>query len=254
MGVYDPVKQTYTNVSRPILLDAGGGVDYGSLSWTDDPAAEQRCLFVSWLRLTEASPPDCGTQGQLTLIRDLRYDPRLDTLVHSPIVEYQRLRSERPLFDDSTLRLPAGAPAITLFAPSARGGATGISMDVEFNVSVPSALGAASATLSVRCKSLPQCEGGANLTLSIGALKPDGRRDVVLDVRYKYHFTVRFVMLSGEVSLPLRVLSDTRSLEIFVANGRGAASVTMLSTGGAVAAAASGSDLTVAASAWQLGL
>ena len=43
---------------------------------------------------------------------------------------------------------------------------------------------------------------------------------LVLDVRYKYHIVVRFVLLSGEECLPLRLLSDTRSLEIFLRRPR----------------------------------
>lgn len=287
MGVYDPTLQTYTNISQPVLLDGGGGVDYGQLSWSDDDKAEGRCLFISWLRLTEPTPPDCGTQGLLTAIRDLRYDPRLDTLVHTPIVEYYHLRSAQPIFGGSAERtLKAGAPPVILYSPTAspnsatpavEGGSTaavtttaaatsaggtkrlavahgGVSLDAEFNVSVPASLGGASAKLAVRCGDVATCTGGATVTLGISPLGADGTRWVEMHVDYAYHVTRSFLMLKGEQSLCLRVLSDTRSLEIFAAHGRGVASITMLSSAGIVTAAAETSDLEVVAAGWGMAL
>ena len=248
MGIYDPMRQTYTNLSEPILIDAGGGVEYGQLSWTDDPDADGRCLFVSWLRLAEPTPPDCGTQGQLTLIRDLRFDPRLNALVHTPIAEYVGLRSSQPLFFRASVTLWSGEAPVTLFAPlpALSAGTNPMdehdvrAMDIEFNVSVPTSMATASASLGVRCSqgALPACKSGANISLGIGTLRPDGTRPVTMRVSYTYHVSVHFDMLKGELSLPLRVLSDVRSLEIFAGGGRGVASITMLSPGGAVTAAA----------------
>lgn len=252
MGVYDARTDSFRNVSKPMLLDAGGGVDYGQLSWTDT-IADRRTLFVSWLRLTEATPPDCGTQGQLTAVRDVRYDPRIDRLVHQPIAEYFALRAPSPLFEQSHLVLEAGAPPATLYAAAA-GSDGGISMDAELNVSIPTSLGAATVTLAVRCADVAHCAGGASITLALGPAQPDGTRHVDMHVDYAYHISVGFTLLGGESSLPLRVLSDTRSLEIFAGFGRAATSVTMLSTAGSVTASANTADVEVSAAAWTMAL
>ena len=56
-------------------------------------------------------------------------------------------------------------------------------------------------------------------------------------------------------TLPLRVLSDIRSLEVFAGEaGRAAISITMLSEGGVVTAAAASADLQLAASGWGMSL
>ena len=119
MGKYDPIAETFTNLSTPLVLDAGGGVNYGQLSLQEENEEDKRTLFVSWLRLTEPSPPDCGTQGQLTAIREVRFDPRLDRLVHFPIHEYAELR-QASLFDTGPegVLLKSGAAATSLLAPS----------------------------------------------------------------------------------------------------------------------------------------
>ena len=266
MGVYDPAKETFTNISAPMLLDGGGGVNYGQLSWQD--SSDNRVLFVSWLRLTEPAPPDCGTAGQLSAIRDLRYDPRLDRLVHEPIAEYTALRdTASPLFQVSSQKLVAGqaAPAV-LFSGGGDGGNScgaatglgcGISMDATFSVSVPATLGAggASAVIAVRCSDAATCKGGAKITLAVsgGSGVGGSMRTVTMHVDYQYHITQTFTLLPGEAVVPLRVMSDRRSLEVFAGpNGRAAISITMLSPGGMVTAAATGADLDLDAAGWTM--
>ena len=277
MGVYDPANETFTNISRPMLLDGGGGVNYGQLSWQGGPdgisVVDDRVLFVSWLRLTEHTPPDCGTMGQLSAIRDLRYDPRLDRLVHAPIAEYAALRDSSPLFHAKALRLAGGGHPVVLFngggnADKHEGGAgprrvacgtagglgCGISMDAVFNVSLPAQVGpGAKAVISVRCNDVAACEGGAKITLAAEAPDATGARRIAMHVDYAYHITQTFTMLPGETTVPLRVLSDRRSLEIFAGlHGRAAISVTMLSAGGMVTAAAEGGDWGLDATGWTL--
>ena len=252
MGVYDPKAQTFTNISKPMLIDAGGGVDYGQLSWQQNTKKDGRCLFVSWLRLTEPGPPDCGTQGQLTAIRDLRYDPRLDRLVHLPIAEYYQLRSSSALFSDKQLKLQAGAAPTILY-----GGKEGIAMDAEFNISVPLDSSAMDVQFGLRCFMHlgAYCTEGVNITLQVASPHADGGRQVTMHVDYKYHVTVAFPLLAGESVLPLRVLSDLRSLEIFAGFGRGVVSITMLSEYGVVTAASAAAPPTlVSAAAWALSL
>ena len=127
-------------------------------------------------------------------------------------------------------------------------------MDVVFNVSVPAHAGAgAKAVISVRCNDVAACSGGAKITLAVEAPDATGARRVDMHVDYAYHITQTFTMLPGETVVPLRVLSDRRSLEIFAGpHGRAAISVTMLSAGGMVTAAAEGSDWELDATGWTL--
>ena len=252
MGVYDAAAETYTNVSAPMLLDAGGGVNYAQLSWTAT-GADPRVLFVSWLRLTEPAPPDCGTQGQLTALRDLRFDPRLNRLVFNPIAEYATLRSAAPIFNAS-LALPAGGPPLQLFDGVGGGG---VIMDVEAAMTLPASGAAAAVMLSLRCAANRDdggCTGGAIITVFAAAADAAGGRACTLTVDYTYHVSTPFVLLPGEASLPLRVLSDLRSLEIFAGAGRGVVSVSLLSADGAVYAAAPGGGPSVVlqATGWAM--
>lgn len=131
-------------------------------------------------------------------------------------------------------------------------------MDAEFNVSLPSSLGAVAVEFGTRCGETQmggKCEGGALITAVVSATDSAGRRNVTLRVDYAFHVgTPTFALLQGEDVLPIRVMSDRRSLEVFAGYGRCAASITMLSTsGGVFAKAGAGSaDVTVRASAYVM--
>merc|ERR1711879_444813 len=92
---YDPQKETYSNVKEPAPVDIGSGVAYGQLSHSE-PKGDKRVLHVSWLVLKAPAGgwgDACNGGGVMTSLRDLRYDPRIERLVESPIAEYKKLRS-----------------------------------------------------------------------------------------------------------------------------------------------------------------
>jgi len=195
LGVYDPVKETYTNVTKSAAVDIGNGVAYGQLSHTDSPSNERRTIHVSWLVQggPGPSPPNCDGGGQLTSFRDIRFDPRLPPfgrLVETPIEEYATLRGAQA-FRETSVSVAAGAPPTTLYSATANvdtktastetidaaGGATaggvatfdGTVLDVEIDVEVPASYTTGILHFGVRCESATSCTLGAVVTLAIGA-------------------------------------------------------------------------------------
>ena len=64
--------------------------------------------------------------------------------------------------------------------------------------------------------------------------------------------TTTLPLLDGETSVPVRVMSDRRSLEVFVGWGRGVYSTTLLSQEAGLMACATGHDVGLSAAAWAL--
>ena len=206
MGVYDSVYETFTNATVPAALDIGRGVAYGQLSHS---TTERRVLHVSWLMDLKHTTHPCNTSGQLTSIRDLRFDPRIGVLVEMPIAEYLSLR-RTVLMNTSVLVHAAPQPPTLLYSGELSGG-----MDVEMSIAIGH--GGVNQTIefvAYNADNAPQW----NLTLTLATTGL--AMDVEVTTREQAQQTT-FALLAGEEALAVRIMIDARSIEIFCGGGRG---------------------------------
>lgn len=260
LGVYDMQAEEFRNVTAPRFIDVGDTVRYGQLSTAGGTgnggeAGDRRVVHISWLiGVQPEDPKDCETGGQLTSLRELRFDSRLGplgALVETPIAEYEKLRG-RLLFDVRHLQLFSGDGA----APLASLGAAAASMDVELRVALP-AVGAAAVRLGLRCEARASCAAGAQLWLEIGAMGAgrSGGRAVGMRIQTPHETQqTSFELLGDEPALPLRVMLDLASVELFAASGRGVFSGALAGAGGAgwFTASCNGTDVEVSGRGWEL--
>ena len=204
MGVYDPVYETFTNATLPVALDLGHGVAYGQLSHS---TTDRRVLHVSWLMDLKRTTHPCNTSGQLTSFRDVRFDPRLGMLVELPIAEYLTLRRARVV--NTSVLLRADQPPARIYTGGCNGG-----VDLELSVAI--GRGGANQTVEFVAFDLNEAPQW-NLTLTLPATS------LVVD----FEVTTReqaqratFPLLANETALPVRIMLDTRSIEIFCGGGR----------------------------------
>ena len=145
--------------------------------------------------------------------RDVRFDPRLGklgSLVETPIAEYTQLRGN-VIGNVRDFSIPPGMTKVVALKPSIS------AADIEINVTAgpgPSTLriGAACDPVAGRC--------GFGATLALGAAGAGGARSVALTIDNS-HASMTFPMLAGERVLPIRIMTDTRSVEFFAGHGRG---------------------------------
>jgi len=200
--------------------------------------------------------------GQLTSFRDLRFDARLNAphgaLVENPIAEYLALRAG--VLDRATA-VPLASDAAPTKVLALGAGPT--AADIEMNIT---ALAPGVLTLALACGgSGPSDACGLSLTLAVGAALAGGARNVTMSAAGR---STTFALLAGEGdALPLRVMTDTGSVEVFAGFGRAvysgglaygacaatpclvtAAFAAAAETGGAAAKVASA----VTATAWQM--
>ena len=243
----------FTNASAPVAVDVGGSVAYGQLSSSGGTgvggvAGDPRTLHVSWL-VDRAQPvsPNCAVGGQLTSFRDLRYDPRIETLVETPIAEYRALRGQA-IFKSRGVLLRADEPLAPLASMGAQQAAH---LDAELTVALPPESHNGSIQLGVRCEaassSSADCRAGGRIELRIGAGDARGWRRLAMSVTTPFERQVAECVMMGAAdswALPVRIMTDSRSLEVFVAHGRCVFSGVLLGSarGGALVAAAQRSD------------
>lgn len=240
----DEASSTVRNLSTTAALDVGRGVVYGQLSSSGGTTrggapGDPRTVHVSWLNDARRNDSTCAAQnidvGQLTSFRDVRFDSRLGDhggLVESPISEYYKLRRRcvNRTADVRLLRTPT--PVVTLGAgPSAA--------DIELNLTIPPS--GTSVHVGVACGVKPSScglklnltisgpptglrsvsmalwnaasTGGRNETSSMASSEQPAARGVTAEAT--------FALLPGEDLLPLRVMTDLGSIEVFAGGGRG---------------------------------
>ena len=210
-----------------------GSVAFGQLSNPGGTAAggkpgDPRTIHVSWSPAANGLPrPACNAAdvdvGQLTSFRDLRYDPRLGEigrLVETPIAEYLSLRSPTPMRKAATALSPSSG-AVTMLALKAGPSA----YDVEMNIS---AAAGAAVQLGFACGAV---QGG--LAKSCGYSFQVAVTAGSATVCHSDDRCTSFPLLPAEIQaaeaggaftvvLPVRVMTDTRSIEVFVGDGRAA--------------------------------
>ena len=242
----DAARSAVTRITPPAALDASGAVRYCTLSAAGGTGAgggagDARTLHVCWFA---GAPPDPSCEpgdidvGQLTALREVRFDPRLGPdggLVELPIAEYFALRRGLVARNASAPLPPAPAPLL-LLPPGA------VALDVEVNVSFPAGGGAT--TVGVACAA---SGGGCRLTLALSVAAGGGAASLAVQPGGAVIDFPLFAATDGP-AVPLRIMIDVASVEVFGAFGRA-----VFSSGLAYASACGGgaaaAPCTVAASA-----
>eukprot|EP00039_Didymoeca_costata_P022866 m.5391 g.5391 ORF g.5391 m.5391 type:complete len:723 (-) comp3294_c0_seq1:94-2262(-) len=243
MGVYNATQETFTNITGIIPLDLSRNVAYGQLSHqkaygtgeNDENSFEDednRTIHVSWLSGDGTDSKNCYGGGQLTLLRDVRFDPRLGdkgALVENPVAEYYALRGA--LVSKGYMQLTAGAVPSSLLSDS-----NDTVLDVELNISLATMLSASENNLTVTVGMLcnpktdnlsssrdpTSCTNGVAVILTVSKVSTGGSLVTFMATSANQHSSVtsQFPVLSHESEIPLRIMSDTRSVEVFAGNGR----------------------------------
>eukprot|EP00419_Tripos_fusus_P080775 CAMPEP_0172945784 /NCGR_PEP_ID=MMETSP1075-20121228/226728_1 /TAXON_ID=2916 /ORGANISM="Ceratium fusus, Strain PA161109" /LENGTH=248 /DNA_ID=CAMNT_0013807227 /DNA_START=16 /DNA_END=759 /DNA_ORIENTATION=+ len=237
-------------MTDPLPVDIGVGVVFGQLSSEtpeDSDGADRRVLHASWLsELKGPQSSDCRNTGVITSFRELRFDPRIDRLVENPIFEYLRLRKD--ILFQTTVSLQAAKGPQIMYAEVG-----GLLMDTEFSIAIPSSFKSGNITIGVRCGNL-SCTDGARISLGIS--EPDAalsQRQISMQVLTPEQTPrTSFPLLAGEITLPMRIMSDHRTVEVFAGSGRGVFSGSMYSTDVQVMASCDTGDFQVAATGWAL--
>jgi len=225
----DAASSKVLNMTTVTPLDMSLGPRYGQISNAGGTASggvsgDNRTIHISWLG---SAPPggDCAPGsidvGQLTSFRDVRFDPRIGAfgaLVETPIQEYETLR--QAVIANHTIPI-TGQPAVALTlaaGPSA--------VDIELNISeIGVTMG--SVEVGVGCSNITnECKDYVNLTATQSTSSNDRIAMVSMIVvdadREPVKNPAIFPIFPSESSaLSLRIMTDTRSVEIFAANGRG---------------------------------
>ena len=248
---YDYVTSQASDFTTPVVLDTGS-VAFGQLSNPGGTGprgtpGDPRTIHVSWSPAANGVPrPPCGPAvvdvGQLTSFRDLRYDPRLGTvgrLVESPIAEYLSLRTG--LLARGNVSLGNGKPGQQVLnippGPSAA--------DIELSVTLDP--GDASFSIGFACA------GHTTTTSGCGGIVTMSVSGVAVTMG-----ATTYPLLPGERErpFPLRVMLDTRSIEVFAHEGRavwsGAISYAACAAGGCSVNAEAKSGAQIAAVAYSM--
>jgi hypothetical protein len=232
----DAALSAVTRVLPPVALDASSAVRYGTLSAVGGTSAggapgDARTLHVSWFA---GAPPDPDCQpsnidvGQLTALREVRFDPRLGPaggLVELPIAEYASLRLGA-IATNMSAPLPLAPAPLLALPPGA------VALDVELNFTLPASGG--EATFGFACSPLG-ADCGAAVSISVTAAP----RVATMTVQPS-GASVAFPLFDEDgPEVALRALIDVASLEVFAGGGRAVWSGALGYAGACAAAACS---------------
>ena len=222
---------------RKSTIDAGD-VKFGQI-WVE-PAGGKRMLWFEW-----------GGETDLTVVREITYDPTSQELRMLPVAEIKTLRDPDPLgvLHTGKASIPAGG-ALPLFVGNVS------SFDVEAMVVLPAsgpaafgaaimaarppvpgepAPGGASAVLTVNVTAPAAADRSRVVSMELTGIRPPsmelikvrvppgGRRVGTQDKpgAYRYNFTLPANAGAGDEMIPVRILADATLVEVFIADGRG---------------------------------
>jgi sucrose-6-phosphate hydrolase SacC (GH32 family) len=169
-------------------------------------------------------PPSARfTRDHLTGLREVAYDPRLQTLISNPIKELINLRNGT-LASEKALTVSPGKAHVVAGTGAPADASTS---DVVVSVKVPSATGAVGVSVLANVSAgvpfggilvvvnftAPDSNGTINALASIRTLNPCGSGSG--DLRQ-----APFPILKGEAALDMRILVDRSIVEVFVMGGR----------------------------------
>ena len=187
--------------------------------WMITSDCNGRTLTFGWLAATCGNCKPQVSPQRLSLVREVRYDPRIYQLVSSPLPELAKLHGST-LASRSSLALKPGqrdvlVPVTTLAARS---------MDVQANLSLAGGSGAVDLRIAVLSPTDPAQVGqGAVIDVNVTAKAADGSRNGSMYVWTDAYprgsgtgganFTARFAVLPGETRVDIRALVDFSSVE-----------------------------------------
>jgi len=163
--------------------------------------------------------PPAAAGERLTVLREVKYDPRLPGLVSSPIAELAALRNAT-LANETAVTLAPGRP----FAITGTAGGAAASSDVLARFQLPAGnasfglcvLSDAGATLGVAVT--VQVTAAAGVRSGVASIGHCGDVTAHHDNRNWMHGALR--LLEGESVVDLRVLIDRSIVEAFILGGR----------------------------------
>ena len=174
----------------------------------------------------------------------MRFDPRLGSdggLVELPISEYLALR-RGIVAQNASAMLPLAPTPLLVLPPGA------VALDMEVNLTLPSSGGAATVGVACALASSGGGGGGCGLVLELSVAAGSGA-EATLTVQ-PGSTTIAFPLFASDgPAVPLRLMIDVASVEIFAGFGRA-----VFSSGLAYASACAVAPCTVTASATVAGV
>jgi hypothetical protein len=232
LGTYDNQSETFTSSRAPDGTPLSCALDHGAYGWSITNECDGRTLTFGWLAATCGNCKPQVAPQRLSLIRELRYDPRLSLLVSSPLPELERLHEAR-LYRHMGLVLRPGQRVV--MAPASRLAARAV--DLQVNLSL---VGVTAPIVGLQFGLLSpddpaQIGQGAVLEISVTTPTLDGSRNGTLKLwtdsypaasvdsphaQGRANFNATFAILKHETSVDIRALVDYSSVEAFVMGGR----------------------------------
>lgn len=235
---FDEATSRASNLTAPVLLDAGS-VRFGTLSNVGgttehgDAPGDTRTIHVSWLKGATDGSKRCDQSnihsGQLTSLRDLRYDPRLGPngrLVEAPIDEYLSLRTAAVAQQNTTVQ-----PTERRRRGVVEDGVAEAEGEGEKEGEAQSLLSFAAGTFALDIELSVRMAAPGSMTVGVACGWNDSFQ-WVCGAKFELQLLAAAVALNGiqypllptEVGqpVPLRVMLDTRSVEAFAHDGRAA--------------------------------
>jgi sucrose-6-phosphate hydrolase SacC (GH32 family) len=224
LAVDEPSSQVFS-LSPTVALDVGQ-VRYGQLSnsggtGADGQTGDLRTIHVAWFVSAGWSTARCLPSdihvGQLTSFRDLRFEPRIGpsgALVEMPIDEYRALRGG-----------VVGSVAAKVLQPSHNAllalppGPSAIDIELNFTAAV------GSTTISAGCNPGDLTNCGFHLNIAISESTGSSSANVTMHIAGNENMhpppKSTFPLFANETEFSLRMMTDTRSIEVFAGGGRG---------------------------------
>ena len=216
-GNYSAADETFKQSKSPAI----SSIDHGpSFSWAAAQWAGNRTMNIGWVGGSSQA-----THDSLSLLRDVRYDPRILALVSNPLDELAGLRNAT-IADERAFALAAGDTK-TLSGTAANPRAASADVVLSFDVSDASSGPTIATVCTLADPKDPNATGGVAVLVNVTAAAADGARsaravvgdcgaELTTDGSGAYDVPV----LDGEETFDLRILVDRQVVETFVHGGR----------------------------------
>jgi hypothetical protein len=237
-GVYDSVTETFTSSLAPDGKAIDSRISTGKFGWMITNDCNGRTLSFGWLAATCGNCKPQVAPQRLSLVVELRYDPRLRQLVTNPLDELSLLHTD---IIASRAQLPLAPGQREVVVPETTLSAR--SMDLQANITIVD--GGQDLRIAVLSTDSPAgVDQGAVIDVNITSKAADGSQNGTVYVWTESYprarattkdqstgganFTASFAILPGETSVDVRALVDFSSVEVFVMGGRAAISLSIV--------------------------
>jgi hypothetical protein len=249
-GHYDSQTEMFTSTEPRI----SSGLDRGDFGWSITNVCNDRTLTFGWLAATCGNCKPQVSPQRLSIVREVRYDPRILSLVSNPLPELSALHNST-LYDNAGKPLTLGEGQRTALIKASTLAAR--SMDLVANLSLAGAAATAAVHLqiSVLAADLPDIDQStvidqsAVIDINVSAPVADGSRNGTMTLwtgsyparshagsmcynpslnLTKASCRAAFKVLPHEISVDLRALVDHSSVEGFAMGGRAVISLAVV--------------------------